>query len=106
MKFMMESTHDINGSTVTFDPFYLEHLEVYKAEVSDFIINGLSQNQFKGSFVLKNEHEDSFLIATKFFVTSLNGTADYKMNLNLGLFNFDANGDFYCEICEFFEIKK
>jgi hypothetical protein len=103
MKFIFTSVHDINGSEILLDPFYKENLLLMGelAEAFQFTIHGLSNFHIDELLVSKDEHEDSFLIASKVFMPWINGSGDYRLNWKLGLFSFNANGEFYCEACIF-----
>lgn len=100
---IFKSTHNINGSEVSFDPYLMDHVELKqpKAEATNFVLNGLRNVKLTEFHMSKNEYDDSFFIASKILVPTLNNTGDYKMNLGIGIFHFDASGEYYSESCKF-----
>jgi hypothetical protein len=97
-----ESAFETNGTNVL-DPFYLEYMPVIGSEVEGFhfTADGFCQYHFDGAFITKNEHEDSFFAAMKLTVPFINGSGDYSLNYNLGVFHFKADGKFYCKTGNF-----
>jgi hypothetical protein len=86
------------------DPFYQDYLLIeklsLKAEAFGFNTKGYSNQKIDELWVEKNSFDDSFTIATKITFPLLNGKGDYKLKWQLGFFNFDAEGDYVCEMCK------
>lgn len=106
VKFVFGSKHMINETEYCLDPYFVEHIVIdailaAEAEAFQLYLNGLSNHNIEGAFFLKNEYEDSFLIAFKFVIPWIYATGEYNFKCNLGIFNFDSNGEFYNELCEF-----
>jgi hypothetical protein len=102
-KFVFGSIHEINSTEISFDPYFIEQLQIFGSEVEvfDISIGGLSNQKINGVYKSKNEYEDSFLIAANFLMPRLNGSGDYKLDWKLGVFYFNAKGEFNCETCKF-----
>lgn len=87
------------------DPFYQEHLSIdgilgSEAEAFQYQLTGMSNFHIYGIFIAKDIYQDSFLIASKALIPRAVGIGNYKLKYNLGVFNFDANGVIYGELCK------
>lgn len=101
------SHHVINVTEFCMDPYYIDNLVVENAlteesEVFQATLNGLSNHRIEGVFVMQNDYEDSFLIATKIYMPWMNSTGEYRFKCYFGIFSFDSSGEYYIEMCEFF----